>query len=277
VLHQATALAIAKAHAHGFGASWASLVAGPPTLLTKPAGIVGTHGCGSSSMALGFFVRQVAAAGLVGLALAQSPEYVAPHGSAEAVCGTNPLAVCLPSLAGSPSVALDFSTATSTWWGVMAAQAAGRPLPGGLAQDAAGTGTTDPAAVLAGGSLLPFDKGPKGSGLNLLIELLAGPLVGAAVLDKAAARDWGNLVVALDPELLGDGREFQERTAQLLRRVKDARRQPGVAEILLPGERGDRLAAARLAAGSLPVPAPVRPAHASPQLCITYGGPASAR
>ena len=36
-------------------------------------------------------------------------------------------------------------------------------------------------------------------------------------------------------------------------RVRSAKRQPGVDEILLPGERGNKLAASRLAAGSVPI------------------------
>lgn len=37
-----------------------------------------------------------------------------------------------------------------------------------------------------------------------MVELLAGPLVGAAVADKLQEKNWGNLVLVLDPELLGD-------------------------------------------------------------------------
>ena len=36
-------------------------------------------------------------------------------------------------------------------------------------------------------------------------------------------------------------------------RVRNAKRQPGVDEILLPGERGNRLAAGRLASGTIPI------------------------
>jgi LDH2 family malate/lactate/ureidoglycolate dehydrogenase len=46
-----------------------------------------------------------------------------------------------------------------------------------------------------------FDGGHKGSGLALMVEVLAGPLVGAAVADKLAERNHGNLVVAIDPTL----------------------------------------------------------------------------
>jgi LDH2 family malate/lactate/ureidoglycolate dehydrogenase len=112
----------------------------------------------------------------------------------------------------------------------MEAATAGRPLPAGIAQDASGSPTTDPQAVLSGGALLSFDRSHKGSALGLIVELLAGPLAGAAVADKAASRDWGNLVVAVDPELLGSAAEFRVRVGDVLRRVKDARRQPGAAQ-----------------------------------------------
>ena len=92
-----------------------------PEYLRASPGVVGTHGTASSSMALGFYVRQVrsqpelsawhleliqpyaraphrgpcgsqlAQRGLIGVALAQSPEYVAPHGAAQALYGTNPI------------------------------------------------------------------------------------------------------------------------------------------------------------------------------------------
>jgi Malate/L-lactate dehydrogenase len=79
--------------------------------------------------------------------------------------------------------------------------------------------------------------------LGLAVEVLAGALVGGAVSDKLAARNWGNLVVALRPSALtGDARGFAARVAELLARVKAAATLPGVGEVLLPGERGDRAA-----------------------------------
>ena len=147
------------------------------------------------------------------------------------------------------------ATSSYAWWGVMEAATAGRELPEGIAQDKSGAPTRDPAAVLAGGALVSFDRSHKGSALGLIVELLAGPLAGAAVADKAKARDWGNLVVAVDPELLGPAPEFAQRVAAVLARVKAAPRQPGVDEIMLPGERGDRLASGRLASGRMPLEA----------------------
>lgn len=41
-----------------------------------------------------YWVDRMAREGLIGIVLSQSPEYVAPHGSSQAVFGTNPIAVC---------------------------------------------------------------------------------------------------------------------------------------------------------------------------------------
>jgi hypothetical protein len=82
------------------------------------------------------------------------------------------------------------------------------------------------------------------------VEVLGGALAGGAVEDKAAARNWGSLVIALDPAALGDAAAFRRRVSALLRRVKAARKAPGVDDILLPGERSLR------AAGIAPPPSP---------------------
>ena len=73
-----------------------------------------------------------------------------------------------------------------------------------------------------------------------------------AVTDKMASKNWGNLVVAIDPKLLGQG-EFERRAKIVTDRVKAAKRQPDVNEILLPGERGDGVAARARAAGVIDV------------------------
>ena len=88
--------------------------------------------------------------------------------------------------------------------------------------------------------------------MALIVELLAGPLVGAAVQDKMGEKNWGNLVIAIDPSLLGQG-EFERRAAIVTARVKGAKKAPGVNEILLPGERGDAFAAKVAAKGAIDV------------------------
>lgn len=86
----------------------------------------------------------------------------------------------------------------------------------------------------------------KGSALALLVEILGGALAGGAVEAKAAARNWGSLVAAVDPAVLGDSAAFRARVSALLHRVKAARRAPGVSKIRLPGESSAELAGAPL-------------------------------
>lgn len=62
-----------------------------------------------------------------------------------------------------------------------------------------------------------------------MVELLAGPLVGAAVADKLEERNWGNLVVALDPGLLGDKEEVKQRV-QVRQPAERTRHQRGSEE-----------------------------------------------
>ena len=61
-----------------------------------------------------FWARRLAERGLVGVVLSQSPEYVAPHGSSQALFGTNPIAV-RPTICmhpgGSPCLALLYELA----------------------------------------------------------------------------------------------------------------------------------------------------------------------
>jgi LDH2 family malate/lactate/ureidoglycolate dehydrogenase len=81
----------------------------------------------------------------------------------------------------------------------------GTPLPAGWAIDAAGRPTTDPAAALAGAQL-PFG-GYKGAAIALMIELLAGALIGEVFSYEASERDnhdggppvGGELMIAIDP------------------------------------------------------------------------------
>ena len=121
------------------------------------------------------------------------------------------------------------------------AAAEGETIPDGVAYDAStGNLTTDPEAALAG-AIKAFG-GYKGAALALIVETLTRPLVGAARKADGSKLDWGNLVFAIDPELLADDLDsFKSGVSDLLSRVKQLKKLPGVDEILVPGERGDRV------------------------------------
>ena len=231
VLHEAMEIASEKAKAHGFG-------------------ICGTNNTSTSTGALGYYAETLADRGLLGIVLAVSPEFVAPAGAIEPIFGTNPVGVGIPTANG--PVVLDMATSAYSFFGLLEARTAGKKIPKGVAIDAKGNVTEDPNAAIDGGAIKTFDGGYKSSNLALVVELLAGPLVGAAVSDKMATKNWGNLIVAIDPNLLGQ-EDFQRRAAEVTSRVKAAKKAPGVDEILLPGERGDAFAARAKAAGAVDV------------------------
>jgi len=56
-------------------------------------------------------VEAIARKGLIGVAMSQSPEYVAPHGTTEAIFGTNPIAVGVPT--SEDPLVMDLSTAAA--------------------------------------------------------------------------------------------------------------------------------------------------------------------
>lgn len=207
VLDRATTMAITKAKDHGLS-------------------VVAAHGTSSGTGAIGFFARTMAEAGLVGIVLSQSPELMAPHGSYEPIFGTNPFAVGVPREDGSPPLVLDMATSAYAWYALKEAQAAGQSIPSDVAFDARGRPTTDPSEALAG-ALRVFDRSYKGSHIALMVEILGGALAGGDVEEKWERGNWGNLVLAIDPEVLGQSlKGFAAKVEAVLKRVKEAKPVP---------------------------------------------------
>ena len=135
---------------------------------------------------------------------------VAPHGGKRRLMGTNPIAFGWPRGGARPFV-FDLATSAVARGEVELMGRAGKALPAGWGIDAAGHPTRDPAQALAG-ALLPFG-GYKGSALSMMVELIAGPLIGEPTSRAAAALDngdggpplGGELLIAISPEVVGSG------------------------------------------------------------------------
>lgn len=97
----------------------------------------------------------------------------------------------------------------------------------------------------------------KGSHLALMVEILGGALAGGDVEDKWARENWGNLVVALDPAIVGPADAFKAKIEALSARVKGAKPLPegSAAEgrPCLPGERSEARAEEVDATGKIKV------------------------
>lgn len=221
----------------------------------KAATLARDHGVGwcvvrrmTHAGAVGIYAERIANAGLVGLVMTASKPLMIYHGARSEGVSTNPLAIAVPTAdAGRPMI-FDMSTAAVAAGKITAAKDAGRPIPLGWAVDAEGRETRDPAAVKA---VLPM-AGPKGTGLSLMIEVLASVLVGNPLLTVAlrdGSEPGGNgIVVALDPSAFGAADAFAPGVSDLAAAIKALEPAAGGA-VRLPGERGEGERRRRLVEG----------------------------
>jgi LDH2 family malate/lactate/ureidoglycolate dehydrogenase len=158
--------------------------------------------------------------GLVALAVTANHAWVAPAGGTQPVFGTNPIAFGWPRAGGVPFV-FDFATSAVARGEIELHRRAGTAVPADWGHAPDGSDTTDPAAVLAG-AMRTFG-GHKGSALALMVELLAGPLIGDLTSAESIAWDagrkgsplGGELIIALDPAgFLGDAAAEQMARAE---------------------------------------------------------------
>jgi delta1-piperideine-2-carboxylate reductase len=173
---------------------------------------------------------------MVAFAFTPSFPYVAPAGGTKPLYGTNPVSFGWPR-PGHPPLVFDQASAAMARGDVMIAAREHRQLSEGIGIDRHGRPSTDPDAILMGAQLA--FGGYKGAALAMMVELLAGPLIGdflsfEAQQDDAgagAAPHGGELILALDPCRFGDPDHYLERGERLFAAILE---QPGTR---LPGAR----------------------------------------
>jgi len=216
---------------------------------------------GTHTGPMGFYVRQAADQGLIGIAMSASRPLMAYHGTRTAAVGTAPLAIGVPRLSntgtGGEALVLDMANAAITIGNLAQARMSGKRLPDNVALDAQGRMTTDPAQAV---TPMPV-AGPKGAGLALMIECLASLMSGSPLLttafDEPALRHQhlqNGVCIAVDPTLFLGPDVMAGEVDRLARGVKAEPMAEGFDEILMPGERGDREAQHRRVHG-IPLPA----------------------
>jgi ureidoglycolate dehydrogenase (NAD+) len=120
-------------------------------------------------------------------------------------------------------------------------------LPSGVALDAEGAPTTDPAKAT---TALPVG-GPKGSGLSLMFECLTSLMAGAPILQltigpQGDGRHRHNaMVIAIDVARITDLAAYRREVASLCALIKALPAREGFDEIRLPGENRARTAEER--------------------------------
>lgn len=234
-MNRAMDLAIDKARACGIGACFVRRV---------------TH-----MAAIGHYVLRAAKADMLGVVLGTSRPNMAYHGTRTAGVATSPIAIAAPGMDHAPLM-LDMATAIASMGKIMLARDSGGELAPGWALDKAGSPTTDPSKAA-----LPMPLGgPKGAGLSLMFECLTGLLVANPLIAPAigpeheTAHSQNAMVLAIDIAAFTDPAQYRKEVDALVAALKALPRAEGNDEILVPGERGDRVLEQRRREG-IPLPA----------------------
>ena len=178
----------------------------------------------------------LAEAGLVAFACTSYKPAVAPAGAIKPLFGTNPISFAWPRPGKTP-VVFDMATASMAMGEVQVAKREGHKVPIGTGLTKDGKKTTDPAEIVDGGVLLPFG-GYKGSGIAMMVELLAGALVGDNFSFETATKDnndggppsGGEFILAMSPEKISDS-EWNKHANEFFNKMKSFE------GVRLPGER----------------------------------------
>ncbi|MCB1367795.1 MAG: Ldh family oxidoreductase [Rhodobacteraceae bacterium] len=179
-------------------------------------------------------VEALANDGLCALAMTAAYPYVAPAGGIRPLFGTNPIGFAWPRRDGPPMVFDQASSAMARGEIQIAARDGHSvPLTAGIGPD--GQPTTDPNVVLAGAQL--GFGGYKGAALAMMVELLAGPLIGEFLSFESAADDagrggppkGGEFIIAIDPARFGDADGFLDHGERLFAEIaaQEGTRLPG--------------------------------------------------
>ncbi|NTU73690.1 Ldh family oxidoreductase [Candidatus Roizmanbacteria bacterium] len=183
---------------------------------------------------IGAYARKAAHEDFIYIGFHNSAGGLIPHGAKKDLWGTNPLTVGIPT--DREPVILDMASASITIGDILLAQREKKEIPSGVALDREGKPTTNPIQAYAGG-ILPI-AGYKGSGLGLIIELLAGALTGSRV-GYSVPGGWGSFYILIDPSQFRPVPEFKRDVQTALEELKNAPKLEGVSEIYYPGEQSN--------------------------------------
>jgi len=180
--------------------------------------------------------EMIAEQGLVAFACTSYKPAVAPAGATKPLFGTNPISFAWPRPGKTP-VVYDMATASMAMGEVQVAKREGHKVPLGTGLNKDGKETTDPGEIADGGVLLPFG-GYKGSGIAMMVELLAGALVGDNFSFETAAKDnkdggppsGGEFILAISPDK-SSGNDWNKHSDEFFNKMKS------MDGVRLPGER----------------------------------------
>lgn len=204
-------------------------------------GVVGMKRLGHCGT-LSYFLREAAAQGYIMISMAQSDPMVVLYGGAEPYFGTNPIGFCAPRKNGSPII-FDMATTVGAWGKILDSRSKGKAIPDTWAVDSKGRPTIDPNTVAG---LVPI-AGAKGSGLMMMVDILAGVLLGqpsgkhvsSMYADLSAGRELGQIHIVLNPEFFVGREAFLAAIDNMVEEIHGMNPAEGFDQMYYPGERSD--------------------------------------
>jgi LDH2 family malate/lactate/ureidoglycolate dehydrogenase len=192
------------------------------------------------------YLLQALGAGMAAIVFTNASPAMPIWGGRSPFLGTSPLAMAVPG--GKVPLVLDMATSVAARGKIRRAAQQKGTIPPGWALDREGRPTIDAQAAYEG-VILPLG-GPKGSGLSLLMEALAGVMSGAAFgggvkdqyTDFETPQNVGHTFIAMRPELVAGIEAYEARMNDLVARAKASPLAEGFDEILMPGEGEERRA-----------------------------------
>lgn len=237
VSHRAMQLAISKAKKHNLG-------------------FVAVRNSNHFGIA-GYYAMMALDEDMIGICTTNSEALVVPTFGRNALLGTNPIAIAVPSNKEHPFV-LDMATSTVTRGKLEVHARMEKSIPFSWAIDEKGTGTDDPTRVLQniikkrGGGLLPLggsseeSGGHKGYGLAIAVEIFSAILSGASYADRVYPTDKegkplpsgiGHSFTAIRIDAFRSKNEFKQDMDDLIHLVHNTPRANGAKRIYIHGEK----------------------------------------
>ena len=221
-----------------------------------------------------YYSKIAAENNMIGISMSNTEPLMPAPGGRKAVVGNNPLSTAIP-LKDREPIILDMATSTAAIGKILIAQKRGDSIPVGWAVDKLGKDTTNPFEALNGGLIMPLG-GPKGYGLSIIIDVLAGILTGSGFgqLVKSPFEDMandqraGHFFIAIDIKSFIALDDYYENTNKLVNEIKSSPTIEGVEEVMLPGEIEYRTMQSRLNYG---IPLPIMVIRDLEQLALSLG------
>ena len=205
----------------------------------------------------GYYAMMALAEDMIGICTTNTEVIVVPTFARNAMLGTNPIAITVPTGKERPFV-LDMSTSTVTRGKLEVYARLEKPIPTNWATDEKGVATGNPARVLqnianrSGGGLLPLggaleeSGGHKGYGLALAVEIFSALLSGALYANRVYPKTGdgkplpsgiGHFFGAMRIDAFRPKEEFKRDMDDLIHRLKNAPKAEGATRIYIHGEK----------------------------------------